>query len=966
VRIRLLGGFQVEHQTKQVAVSGAMQLAVLFRLAVDAGTAVSYRAISEDVWGLDAPENTRASLQSIVSRLRSQLPSGCIESTVGGYRLAVSRADVDALLFSDLIEAAAAAAAPDQRVKFATEALALWAGDPWTPSDNFDWFERDLRRDHARALEFGGTKSAVPDQKSSVPAPLTALIGRDEELATIESQLWSNRLVTIIGTGGAGKTRLAIEAATRAKTAILVELAPVSEGEVAGAVLTATGREIRMNESAVDPQSTRGRLLEALFGREILLVLDNCEHVIDATARLAQDLLGALPLLRILATSREPLGLAGEAFVGVGALAHPSTNEIARLVPTEIATYPAIELFLQRGTSATGTRIDDADLPAVAGICARLDGLPLAIELAAAKLRTMTVDEVLLGLEDRFALLSGGFRSALPRHQTLRAMIDWSWSLLSDDERRALAWFSVFPSGVAAIDASELSAGIGLRSSAVFDSLVDKSLLQRSRGRFRALETIREYGFERLSEAGEQVDARQLQARLIESRAVEFDRLLRGPRIMEALEWFDSEEDNIASALRFTVGMPMPDAAVNIAVSCIWYWLIRDRNEAASAWLSAVGPLASEVEGDAARILSLVLPFMDAFAGGEPGELMPAEFESQMAALVTSLGTVSLGAGSHELLQLIGPALSAFGAVVGQPDWMTKVMVPDGAEIGLDPWPTAVLFIARAAMSQNRGDVAALGNASGQAIEKFEAIGDLWGLALAQQMRAEWLVLDGQLEAALRLSDESTENMRRITTAWDLAQQQSLAVSILARLGRMADARSRVDQLLAEADADGNVRAIVQSRVTALMLDVFAGDVASAGTHIAEIDELIATWPGIHPQTIAMIESGKSGVAVLRGQLDAAENHARDAAAAAIKSQDQPIMGFVAIQVGALALARGDIAEAVRAVDVATVLIGAYDATHPQVRAIAEAADKAGIGRPGSFLPDRPIAIETLKTLVER
>ncbi|MEP6478751.1 MAG: ATPase, partial [Rhodoglobus sp.] len=187
MKIGLLGGLRVEHEGRAVEVGGAMQLAVLFRLAVDAGTAVSYRAIAEDIWGADAPENTRAALQSIVSRLRSQLPSGVIESTVGGYRLAIGRADVDALVFADMIaeaSVAGASAAP----RLASEALGIWGGDPWIPSENFDWFERDLRRDHAAAIDLGGVASARA-AASPIPVPLTSLIGRDDELAMIADQL---------------------------------------------------------------------------------------------------------------------------------------------------------------------------------------------------------------------------------------------------------------------------------------------------------------------------------------------------------------------------------------------------------------------------------------------------------------------------------------------------------------------------------------------------------------------------------------------------------------------------------------------------------------------------------------------------------------------------------------------------------------------------------------------------------
>ncbi len=961
MRIGLLGGLTVEHDGRELPVSGAMQLAVLFRLAVDAGTSVSYRAIAEDVWSGGAPENERAALQSIVSRLRSQLPPGAIESTAGGYRLAVARADVDALLFSDLVAAAAAASDPGDRRRLASDALDLWSGEPWMPSEDFDWFERDLRRDRATALELGGTAS-MRGRESAIPVPLTGLVGRDRERRAVHDQLGVSRLVTIVGVGGAGKTRLAVAAASAVPGSILVELAPAGADEAMAAVLAATGRDLRTTEAS-EGLGTRDRIVEALLGRPVLLVLDNCEHLVDEAARIAETLLGALPQLRILATSREPLGVPGEAFVSVGPLPHPDAAALRSADPEELAAYDAVELFRQRAVAARGADLEPGELLTAARIASRLDGLPLALELAAAKLRTMTTEEVLGGLEDRFSLLTGGFRTALPRHQTLRAMIDWSWSLLTEDERRALAWLAVFPAGVDARDAGRVALSMGVRATA-FDSLVDRSLLQRSRGRFRALETIREYGVERLAEQGCLAAARELQVEVMDAATAEQDRLLRGPRILEAIAWFDSEDDNIAAALRYAVSAGLGERAVRLVVSCAWYWVVRDLNEDARAWFETVSAIAGTVDTDEARVLTLVAPLALVLGGPNGDEQQPEQFVAEALSALPLDAFPVVTAESHELMQLVPPMLAAFASMSGRDSWSTSVRLPLGEELGLAPWPTAVLHVMRAAMAQNRGDVPELGAESERAADLFRELGDPWGLAFALQMRAEWLTLAGRLDEAFVATEESTARMRSITSSTDLAQQQGLAIAIMLRQGREDDARQRVRDMLEESERTGNARAILQSLNTASFATLELGELAEAEGYIRRFDELASSWPMKPRQLIAMEEAARAGLALRNGDLDAAEASLAIAVDAALASHDHPIIGLVALSLGSLALARGDLPEALRALDLSTAIVGAHDSTNPRVMEIERAARTAGVERAGDSSPSRSSALEDLRALV--
>ncbi|CAN5146636.1 hypothetical protein BH09ACT1_BH09ACT1_28290 [soil metagenome] len=974
MRIGLIGGLRLEHDGQPITVTGTMQLAVLFRLAVDAGTAVSYRSIAEDIWSLDAPENTRAALQSIVSRLRTQLPDGVIESTAGGYRLAIARTDVDALVFEDLVAAANAATDPAARQRLASEAIALWTGEPWTPSADFDWFERDLRRDHAAAVALGA-ETAAPSASSTFPVPLTNLVGRHREVTAIAAQLAANRLVTILGPGGVGKTRLAIAAGGGIRGALLVELAPAGPSEVLGAILAATGRELRTIEATTtDLTSALDRIVEAFIGRPVLLVLDNCEHVIDEAARVAETLLGALPQLTILATSREPLAIAGEAFVPVGPLDLPpaidgaSADDAAVTDAVGLLDFAAVELFQQRATAATGAPLGDDDLRIAATICRRLDGLPLALELAAARLRTMTVAEVLDGLEHRFALLTGGFRTALPRHRTLKAMIDWSWSLLSDDEKLALTRLAVYPAGIAVTDAERIAVSMGLDSPTSFDLLVDRSLLQRTRGRYRALETIREYGIERLVESDSLVVARRSQAEYVAKRAAEADARLRSPGMRSAIAWFDAEEDNIAAALRFSTQSELAETAVTLVMSCGWYWVIRDRNEDSGLWYTAVEALAATLDSPEARVIGIVAPLVRSF-GGFDDNASPDEVFANIADALPSAANFVTKSGDHDLVQALPVLIRAFAAT-GSPGtpgsdagWMLNVRIPDSALDGLDPWPTGLIQIASAALANNRGDIATLGEASHRAVELFSAVGDPWGLAFAEQIRAQWLTIVGRLDEAFALTEKSTANMRSIASSWDLAQQQDLAISILIRQERVEEAAERAGVVLAEAEEAGNVRAVLQAVMSMLNVDVARRDIRSARAHLERFDLLAEAWPGIPVQIFAWVECARASIALLAGQTDAAEAALRTASVHALATGDHPVMATVALGLGSLALERNDIAEAVRALDLASAIAGAVDSTSPQARAIERAAEAAGYERATVEATTRQSAVEQLRTL---
>ena len=355
------------------------------------------------------------------------------------------------------------------------------------PSAELQALHLDLLRDNRSAASEEPSRPVAP-KGAPLPAALTSFVGREPEVAALEAALGVSRLVTLVGPGGAGKTRLSVEVgrghARDGREVRLVELAPHGADDVTAAVADALGvRERVLRErgpgdpvgSAAPTSSAAAldRLADAIGSRPVLLLLDNCEHVVDEAARVAEHLLVRCPGLRVLATSREPLRIDGERLHPVGPLRTPPDSATSE----EALTHPAVRLLADRAAAVRpGFVVDATTLRPVVEICRRLDGLPLAIELAAARLRTLRPDVVAARLDDRFGLLTGGSRTALPRHQTLRAVVAWSWDLLTDDERDVAAHVAVF-AGSFGEDAAAAVAPDVADVPGVLLSLVEKSLL---------------------------------------------------------------------------------------------------------------------------------------------------------------------------------------------------------------------------------------------------------------------------------------------------------------------------------------------------------------------------------------------------------------------------------------------------------------------------------------------------------
>lgn len=929
MQLRFFGGLTLDNG--ESAVRGRGQEALLFRLAMDAGTSVGYRALAEDIWPLDGPDDPRASLQSLVSRLRRSLPAGTVEATPGGYRLAIDRRDIDVTRFHDLVADARALEHTDSPAAsaLAREAIAAWVGDPWTP-EGFDWALRDLLEDRAHAERIARAdrsdaatgSTLAPKLRATLPEAITTLVGRASELTLIEEQLATARLVTLLGPGGAGKTTLALETARIRPGSVLVELAPAAAGEVWAAVAGAVSRSIRFTDtsgstsSVATSEGPRERALEALTGRNLLLVLDNCEHVSAEAAVVAVDLLQSVSGVRILATSREPLGVPGEAFADLGPL--PPGD--------------AAELFARRVRAARGFTPSPEDDDIVARIVRRLDGLPLALELAAAKTRTLSLTEIDRGLDDRFALLASGPRAADSRHQTLRALIDWSWETLSDLERTALLGIAVFPDGVDATDAEDFASAFGTDPAAL-EHLVDRSLLRRSDGRFRMLETVREYGLDRLRRDGTEGRARAHQARVMADRSIARDALLRGPRLREALPWFDANDENITAALRTcSESADLHDTGVRLVRASLWRWMIRERFDDVQRAIEDFASDDSALDCEEAVVVNAIALMASALreqmATGDPSPdpAASARFAERASVLAASAHAhpSELAAAMPALLEAVATALRTQRPGEQR---LTRLTIVTSDDDDLPPWTAALLNMLSSATAQNSGDIAMLGQESEKALTRFRALEDVWGIAFASQMWAEWLMLQGRLDDALEVAEASVDGLSGLTAVADVIQQRALGITVLTRLGRFDEARERLNEIHAIAETDGSDRARFQATFAAASMEVAFGDGDAA---LRELESLPRTvGPGIPEQVVAWTDAMQALALLLLGRADEAREHLREAVPLALHSADQPIIAEVLLALATWLAATGQESEAHRAIAASIRIRGARDDTNP-------------------------------------
>ncbi|WP_030453554.1 BTAD domain-containing putative transcriptional regulator [Herbidospora cretacea] len=754
---------------------------------------------------------------------------------------------------------------------------------------------------------------------TNLRAELTTFVGKDDEIAAVAALASGHRLVTLTGMGGAGKTRLATETARRMLPGLpdgvwLVELAPLRPGgDLAQAALTAIGLRDQALLGGVRAGEPADRLVTALRDREILLVLDNCEHVVEAAAAFADRLLGECRGLRILATSREPLGITGEVLWQVEPL----------------AAGPALRLLRDRAALVRqDVGADEPTLAAMERICRAVDGMPLAIELAAARLRTMSVDQLARRLDDRFRLLTGGSRTALAHHRTLRAVVDWSWDLLSDDERRVLRRLSVFAGG-ASLEAAVRVCG----EEDLLTALVEKSLVLADGAgapRYRMLGVIAEYAADRLAEAGETEEARRAHLAYFTELAETADPHLRGAGQLDWLATLEAEHDNISAALRGAVADGRAEEAMRLAGAAGWYWYLSGHRAEGTELSLAAASLPGEVSGEVrALAYTIVTVFVTSGLGGD-------HFQAEKW-IVEAHRLARHGGYRHPMLGFIEP----LERMLREPSEFLSAFDP--LILDDDPWVRAQARLSRARLRLTvGGDETGVDSDGEIALAGFREVGDRWGVSSALAFLADRLAMRGAFERACAHYEEAVTALTEVGAIEDvvgLRARQAQLYWLLGDEGRSAAAMAEA-QRCAGGIAWPNV--LAELAVAKGQLARWRGDPEEALRQLASAGALLGDDdPGGWVRALAMDMHGG-----LTDDLAEARRHRAEAFRVAVNSGYPPLIATVLIGVADLALRRGEHAQAARLLGAAEAVRGTPDHSLPDAARIA-AATRARLGDEG-------------------
>ncbi|MFF4774111.1 BTAD domain-containing putative transcriptional regulator [Microtetraspora fusca] len=773
-------------------------------------------------------------------------------------------------------------------------------------------------------------RPAPAARKGNLRARLTSFVGRETDVERVGGLLDAHRLLTLLGPGGAGKTRLAVETAERLSSGVpdgawLVELASLRDpDEIAQTMLTSLGlrdASLMTRRPGTGPHGEADpteRLAALLAGRRALIVLDNCEHLIEPAAVLVDRLLADCPDIRVLATSREPLGITGEVLWPVR--------------PLELD--PAVRLFADRATAARPGYAVDGERPMIERICRELDGMPLAIELAAARLRTLSAGQIADRLDDRFRLLTSGSRTALPRHQTLRAVVEWSWELLDEDERRLAARLSVFAGGATLESAERVCAGPGASGWTVdlLGHLVDKSLVVYDDGGYHMLETIRAYAAERLAESGEERRVRLAHAEFFTELAETADSRLRGPDQVGWLARLAAEQDNLSAALRWAIDEGEADLAIRLVGALGWYWWLAGRRVEGAARTAEVLRIVPEDADPAKRALLLAVYGVTAVGGS-------ADWERAREALEGVGSLAELLAPSsplHPIVALARPVLSLF---LRHADTMDRHLAELFA--APDPWLVAAAHLFRGHLHFNSGRVPQGEADVAAALAGFRLAGDRWGIANSLSALAEAKVMRGDNAGAISIMREAIAYVDEIGASDDTPHMRSRLAMALNAAGDRAGAHMVIDEAERICVAGDDPVGLAGLELVRGEFAREDGDLDLARRHYAAASRQI-DGPVVHPpQYRALVHASLGLLAEQEG--DAARARRMHAAAleAAVTAEDGPIIGHVLIARAGLALLDGEPELAARLLGSAAAMRGvdevvAFD--HSRITAAARAA----------------------------
>ncbi|HEU5032944.1 MAG TPA: BTAD domain-containing putative transcriptional regulator [Spirillospora sp.] len=814
-----------------------------------------------------------------------------------------------------------------------------------------------LRREPAAAEPATGAPPEPPPlpgpARTNLPAQLTSFVGREEESRRLGKLLRETRLVTLTGPGGAGKTRLAGETAAAFLDDMpdgvwFVALAPVSDpGDLLQTVLVALGvpETVRKGETRTVPRPLE-RLTDFLTGKRMLVVLDNCEHLVDAVAELAGHMLAHAPAVRILATSREPLGITGESLCPVPSLPLPPGD--GEPDPAEALGYAAVRLFADRAAAVRpGFAVDAETAGDVVAICRALDGIPLAIELAAARLRALTPGQVADRLGDRFRLLTAGSRTALPRHRTLRAVVDWSWDLLDGVERTVLRRLSVFAGGAtpeSAVRVCGLAAPDAPHPDDVIDviaALIDKSLVMAdgdAEVRYRLLETVRVYAAEKLDEAGETGRVRSEHAAYYVDLAERAEPELRRADQLHWAARLGAERDNCSAAFRHLTAVRDVPMALRLLASLVWFWLMRDMELEAGGWARSV----REIAGDAAPpgmeeefalcVISSDLITVMASSDGPTKDSLQSALDRVMRFVPD--------APRHPALALARPASSIFAGDLEDTRRRLRAV-----EDHPDPWVHAIVKVILGFISLNAGEIDRAAGETAEGCAAFRELGDRWGQIMALGGMMQVAVGQGRLPDAIRHGEEALGYAREGLSPEAGAGMLTGLARVRATLGDIEQARRDVEAAAAAMERAGEFADAASALLLQCELALWEGDLETARTYADRAYKWVE--PRRHrpdfSREVRLTYSRLGCLAEEEGDLDeAATWHARawdDLADDWINGN--PLLASLLEGVAALAAARGHHARAAELLGTAHGLLGFRNEGSHEVRRVEPAVRRA-------------------------